>query len=578
MGNKPPKTRVTSPVIDCDGKVALPNHVFVLSLENRSFDHLFGRMRFDGFKDAYSKEPKQLNGVLNQDGSINTGLTNSYNGKSYPIPNGGAQFRMPGDPKHEYEHILAQCCGRAAAKSMLQAYGVEGDANKFPLPTQAEPKKKGRLYARPAANNSGFIEAWVSGFTINRNEGMSPPGIAASLPVSDPLADINEVMRCFDTKAQLPTFYDLASKYLICDNFYCSLPGPTGPNRFFMMAGSAAGYDHSPSSSEMIWFSQAGHLPVKGNIFKQCESAGVKWHIFGDDKDPMAGVCEGVHNEHIDLVHGSDAGTLQSMLKSSDPFPYNFVWIEPNYDVTPSIGARPMYSGGNSMHPCSDVSDAQQLVLDLYNMISANKSVWNSCVFIITWDEHGGFYDHVIPPAAPEPGDGMTFGENNQWGFEFNVLGVRVPCLIVSPLLDGAGLIDSTQYDHGSILKFVNDLFNAGAFTGGTVPAAKMKPLTKRVEWAKSFMKLFPGGKTKMDGAVASIASPPPSSAPPSGNPADASAPMSGNVPLIVASTMQVHAQTDPTFDPQAEMAKIKTNQDAVDYLNRADAYLFSVA
>src|SRR5215813_13995147 len=100
----------------------LPKYVFVLSLENRSFDHLFGRSGIKG-KDAVSKSPgKSVNGVLDASGNIDTQYTNSCDGQTYGIPNADAPWIMPSDPKHEFEHILCQACGPEACKALMQEF------------------------------------------------------------------------------------------------------------------------------------------------------------------------------------------------------------------------------------------------------------------------------------------------------------------------------------------------------------------------------------------------------------------------------------------------------------------------
>jgi len=570
----------TSESIACAGH--FPKYVFVLSLENRSFDHLFGRSNLSGKSAEKPSQTITVDGVLKPDGSINSDYNNNYDGRTWGVPPADALFTMPGDPKHEYEHILCQTNGPQACKDLYKAFGVvlpkSASDDALPVPQQSSPAISGATYARGAPNNSGFIHAWVKSFTENKKH--------ADDPLSGTPNNIDEVMRCFDTAKQLPVLYGLAQSFVLCDKFFSSLPGPTGPNRFFMMAGSSAGYDRSPFSGELIGMQANGHLQAqKGNIFKLLEEHKVKWQVFGDDNFPMAAVCEGVSlatcaRVHTSLISGiTTARSLEFHLKSSrSAFPYNFVWIEPDYDIASSLGGKrnSLYATGNSMHPCSDVRKAEQLIHDVYGWIRNNKEVWPNCMLIITWDEHGGFYDHVPPPVGTAPGDGNAAGYN-QWGFGFDRLGIRVPALIISPLIE-AGLIDHRTYDHTSILKTVIKLYNSGAFTNGTPPSEKMGFLTNRVKASLDLLPLFTRTSARTD-APGSAATPlTPGQYQPDGSDSPleqarlAAQPVSGNMPIFLACGMNLHKDADPAFNPQAEMAGIKTMGEAVAYLRRASA------
>jgi phospholipase C len=599
--------------------------VFVLSLENRSFDHLFGRSGIKG-KDAETKAPgKSINGVLDANGNIDPQYTNSYEPtpaerargglrQTFGIPNNPAPFIMPSDPKHEFEHILCQTCGPEACRKLFTEFGAAPSSFKLnkpddsfydtvPPPSQSQPWfvrfrdatspgmaevahfRPKSVSDRPAPNNSGFVQSYVRSFSENSKEKADAvPDIAAICQ------DPRDVMRCFDTQRQLPILYRLASKFLICDNFFSSLPGPTGPNRFFMMAGSSAGYDGGPSSGEMKTFSTVGHLPLtKGNIFTQLAQAGVPFGIFGDDDFPMAGVVEGVSpwntfDVHLDPAHprlfiGSAFSSLEVALKSATdahPFPYNFVWIEPDYDVLSSMVPgfkHPIYSTGNSMHPCSDVRKAEKLIRDIYNWIAGNKSVWRNCVIFITWDEHGGFYDHVPSPTATPPGDSPSVGRT--WNFKFDRLGTRVPCLVISPFIE-SNLIDSRQYDHCSILKTVIDLHNRGAFNKGLPTSVKLKPWTDRIRDAASMIGLFTQDAAKA--VPVSLGTPlePAAAAETSGDQSPSHNPPSGNILLFLASAINLHKAADPSLDVPSLVASLTTDEAVGKYFAQAAAAIDS--
>src|SRR5712691_13058638 len=108
------------------------------------------------------------------------------------------------------------------------------------------------------------------------------------------------------------------------------------------------------------------------------------------------------------------------------------------------------FVGGNSQQPKDDVTRGEALLKQVYETIRRSPH-WESSVLIVIYDEHGGFYDHVPPPQTVAPGDAVTDSGNNTNHFDFKQLGVRIPTVIISPLIP-KGVIDTTIYDHTSVL------------------------------------------------------------------------------------------------------------------------------
>lgn len=116
----------------------------------------------------------------------------------------------------------------------------------------------------------------------------------------------------------------------------------------------------------------------------------------------------------------------------------------------------------NDDHPPHDVMRAEKLIADVYNSIRKNDALWKSTLLIIFYDEHGGFYDHVEPPAAIPPDD-------RHQEYTFDRLGVRVPAILVSPWVDQR--IEPTQFDHTSVLKYLTDKWKLGPLGRRTAAA-----------------------------------------------------------------------------------------------------------
>jgi len=183
------------------------------------------------------------------------------------------------------------------------------------------------------------------------------------------------------------------------------------------------------------------------------KSSDYGWRIVAGDHFPMATALKGVsvlETASFDEFKNEIASTV---------YPWLYTWIEPNYGDT----VRGTYRGGNSQHPMDGVTQGEALIKSTYEAIR-NSPHWNTSLLIVTWDEHGGFYDHVAPPSAVPPGDTRVGNKFNQYHFAFDRYGVRVPAVIVSPLIP-ANLIDHRLYDHSSIPATIEAVFGLAPLT-----------------------------------------------------------------------------------------------------------------
>jgi hypothetical protein len=329
-----------------------------------------------------------------------------------------------GDPGHEFEDVLEQLCGAGAS---------------YPDP------KTGKY---PPLTNSGF-------FTDNQLE----------------------AMKCFAPE-QLPVLVTLAREFAVCDRWFSSMPGPTWPNRFFVHAASSGGLVASLSG---IKTAETGLLRDfdfnHGTIYNRLNDANLPWAIFQGDEFPQSRAIEGLDDDQFIDFDDEFADRV------NDPdFDLAYIFIEPSYGnvITSSLKAGD-YTCGNSQHPLDDVTRGERLIKKVYETIR-NSPHWEKSMLLITYDEHGGFFDHVSPPGTTAPGDGVSEavgeeGESNPKNFDFTQLGVRVPAVVISPFVP-RGTIDHTVYDHTSLLATVELRFG-------------LPPLTNRDSSAAPFDHLF---------------------------------------------------------------------------------------
>lgn len=410
---------------------SLIKHVFVLMLENRAFDHMLGFSKIVGI-DATTGKPTPICGV-----DPNTMFNVNPSAPNIKIPpSEGADFKLSkpqdDDPGHEFLDTLVTLCGLNATYN-------------------------GGVY--PHIDNSGFIAEYATMKIRDSNK----------IVVKDP----NSIMKCFSPK-QLPVLHALASEFVVCDSWFSSMPGPTWPNRFFIHAASSGGLDDSPSSFETAVTSLSGGYRFEnGTIFDRLDEAHIEWGIFAGDSFPVSLAMTGMIENWLKKRISSFDEFNQTV---NDPsFSLGYVFIEPNYgnDLPPTAED---YTCGNSQHPLDDITRGERLIKQVYETIR-NSPHWNSSLLLVTYDEHGGFYDHVAPPATVPPGDIIINKDNNHHNFSFTQLGVRVPAIVISPLIP-RNMIDHTFYDHTSLLATVETLFG-------------LKPLTKRDAAAHSLTHLI---------------------------------------------------------------------------------------
>lgn len=261
---------------------------------------------------------------------------------------------------------------------------------------------------------------------------------------SDPAGD--RALTYFD-ESDIPFYYALATTFAIGDRYFGSLLGPTGPNRLYLMAGTSFGLAHNTLVSQ-----DTRNTPVN-HLFSSLDAAGVSWKDYAGGPRmlgffPYYGIVRGATREHYgtidDLHRDLAAGTLPAV-----------TIVEPNY-----VG-----DGGDRVdeHAPGIPMQGERFVERIVRSLMASP-LWARSALFITYDEHGGFADHAVPPAACEP-DALTPRINGMPAAgRFDRLGVRVPFLVVSPYAR-RHFVSHRTFDHASILRFIEARFGLPALT-----------------------------------------------------------------------------------------------------------------
>jgi phospholipase C len=396
------------------------DHIVVVMLENRSFDHVLGYLSLP--VELGGRGRTDVDGLRGPDVNFNV-----HDGVRFPI------------------HHL--------------------DQTKFKDETEDPDHSGASVDEQLEKDGGGFVDnfARISAQRAREKGEKAPePGL---------------VMGYYDA-ADLPVYDHLAAEYCVVDRWFSSVPGATWPNRLYAMTGQAAGTRNDRP------------LPIYElpSFARYLDERKVDWRWYSFDPatlrmaDPEYRLR---HHHHFAFV---DSRTLSvqerivgEFLEEGPSFLDDVAngnlpavsWIDPHFKDPGVLGPN-----SNDDHPPSDLRAGQDLVLRVFHALRTSPS-WERTLMIVTYDEHGGFYDHVPPPGAEDDEP------------EFRRLGVRVPAILASPLIapgstSSALLGDAFHFDHTSIIKTILTRF---CEVDGQIPA-----MTTRVQAAKHLGYLLTDG------------------------------------------------------------------------------------
>jgi len=401
-------------------------HIVVLMLENRSFDTTLGwlydgaaprhfipaggRLKFEGLTEA--ELPKYANPLALPNSEIT-----SYppvKGATYTVQDKASYLNSPPTDPHEALQYVTD-----------QIYG--------PLKWTVTPPINPPKGALP--HMKGFLQDYVSAL---------PKDKQTHLP------SILRVMETY-TPDQLPVLCGLARAFACSDMWFSSVPSQTNPNRAFLACGTACG----KINNQQPW--AYGDYDAT-TIWNRLDAGQISWKIFWEevfvpvkDNDNQGWTRKAFpqlrkisnDNDFLNMAEfhrQARNGTLPA-----------FSFIEPSWSLEDREIGQTNGIQGDDFHPPGDVRPGEDLLAQIYTSLLANTQAWEKTLLIITFDEHGGTFDHWPPPKAVPP-DGM-----NQEGFDFDRYGVRVPTIFVSPWIEEQTVIRAglpgawPPFDHTSI-------------------------------------------------------------------------------------------------------------------------------
>jgi phospholipase C len=254
------------------------------------------------------------------------------------------------------------------------------------------------------------------------------------------------------TREDIPFQWALAENFTICDHYFCSVLGPTWPNRLMHMSAwiDPQGTGGGPITANI------DPTPYQWQSYPEAlTNAGVSWQVYQEVDNYETNLLE----MFASFQNAPVGSTLyQSGMRTFSPGQFEY---DAMHDRLPTVSWL-IPTSYQSEHPDYTPAAGADFVASKIDAIAANPDVWAKTVFILNYDENDGLFDHVVPPTAP-PGTAneyIAIGGDPSWPIGG---GFRVPCIIVSPWTQG-GWIASQNFDHTSVLQFLEK------FTGVTIP------------------------------------------------------------------------------------------------------------
>ncbi|OJJ51451.1 hypothetical protein ASPZODRAFT_55936 [Penicilliopsis zonata CBS 506.65] len=265
---------------------------------------------------------------------------------------------------------------------------------------------------------------------------------------------------------------EVAKNFAFWDTYFAEHPGPTNPNRQFATSGSTCGFVDDTTQAAGFWNNVTG-TTCAVSIFESLSQSNISWKNYYETDIVDAFNYKWVQDNAMDkLAHSSEfyrdleEGTLPA-----------FSYYNPECCTI------------DSMHPESNMAAGESLIKHMYDAIRRSQ-YWDNVLFIVNFDEHGGYADHVPPPVnVPQPQDNITFtgtSDGHHVTYDYTRLGIRVPAFLISPWVspntlihdEGTMYAPNSAYTHTSFLHFLQELWD-------------LKGLNNRVQWAKTFEYVF---------------------------------------------------------------------------------------
>jgi phospholipase C len=381
-------------------------HIVVLMMENRSFDHMLGYLGLPEGDEFRGRGRTDVEGLSRDHGNC--------------------------DESGEFLKVERLAARRIDEKVLDPGHGAaDVDAQ------LAKDRHKDR-----EIDNGGFVKNYQHVLRRHRRKLLEEHGGVPPWRDDLDFEEARKLVLGYQTAEEVPVYDFLAEEFTICDRWFSSVPGATWPNRLYALTG---GPDKKGSRD-------GKGLPVyrRRSWVRELERRKIKFRWYSSDPGTLRLVDRwyrlGPDDAFAFLAHRS---LLEAWNFFDDVAQRNLpqlAWVDPNFVDLGGLW------GANDDHPPSDVLAGQELVLRVYNAIAKSDYYWPRTLLVIFYDEHGGFYDHLVPPGTPEATDAGDPPADDRP--KLRRYGVRVPAFVVSPYAKRRH-VAKADYDHTSVIATV---------------------------------------------------------------------------------------------------------------------------
>jgi phospholipase C len=405
------------------------DHVVVIMFENRSFDNLLGYL-------YTPNEHPSFEGVAGRDlrNPIPAGLDGSERG-TVPVHVAATMDTPDPDPGEEHPHTNTQLFGT-----------VDPPENQYKDPREMQPPFNAPPDASAEPTMDGFVLDYANAFKVEMGR----------LPT---YAEYSQIMGCYSPE-QVPVLSTLAKGFAVFDHWFCEVPSQTYTNRSFFHAASSSGFvDNAPVDNFVL----RNDAPT---IFERLEAAHLPWKVYIDPEQVVPATAL-IHArrlapffaDHFSTIYDFYADAAAGALPA-----YSFIepnLVPPHTDMHPPGAARFRHL----LHspPPAAIQGGERLLARVYNSVRSatvpDGSNWKNTLLVVTFDEHGGTYDHIPPPRVPPPDPAAPVG---QLGFRFDRSGVRIPTIVISAWVDRGSVVQS-EFRSTSVIRTLRERWSLGS-------------------------------------------------------------------------------------------------------------------
>ena len=350
-----------------------------------------------------------------------------------------------------FDHMLGGLKKKNPKINGLNGDESNPDAKGVSIKVQSNAKFQGQLDHDPDHHFPG-VDLQIFGGTQGPGRVANMQGFVKSYATQAKNAKNSQAIMSYFPPEKLPVLTLLATEYAVFNGWFSSIPGPTICNRAFAHYGTSFG-----NVDMNLFYIQDPVLSIYERMNKAGHTAKIYYY---DQQSSTMEIVNLLRNQP--QIFGS-FGQFMGDCSSGKLPEYSF--IEPSYNDHPGPGGGEVLA--SDQHPDHNVREGEQFIARVYNAIRTNQAIWETTVLLVVYDEHGGIYDHVVPPACTPDGyvakaDKTGTGEP----FAFDRLGIRVPAILVSPYIPRGTVVPGTEdpnngiiFEHACIPGTVTDFF-----------------------------------------------------------------------------------------------------------------------